>query len=166
MNLNKKYLKKSFIIFFISFFISLIATYLIIKLSNPDISSLENLIINKLSVKDILINNLIVCAVASLGIFTFRITPYLVLVINGLALGFIIGGNYAYTDQLWYFIKIVIPHSIFELPAIFISCSIGLEGFSYLKKYTTKDKVYAILLITSLLIVASFVEVNISTLSI
>lgn len=164
LNLNKKQLKKSLIIFLLFLFLSFIATYFLIKMSNPNIDSVDNLYVNKITFIGILTNNMLVCGFSLLGVFTFGITSFIVLVVNGISLGFIIGANYAYTNHLWYFIRIIIPHIIFELPAILISCSIGLEGISFLKKTTLKEKLIYVFLILILLIIAAFIEVNVSTL--
>lgn len=164
MRFNLKYIKINIILFFIFFLLGFIGVYLYASTLNINETSSQELIVERVHYLPILKNNLIVCGIAILGVFTFRISNVLVVVANALFLGVILGANFATTGELIYFLKIVIPHAIFELPAILLSCSIGFEGFSFFKKYTNKEKLLDILFIIILLVLAAFVEVNISTL--
>ncbi len=94
-----------------------------------------------------------------LGIF-----PALVIIINGYLLGFIskIGVESEGISVLW---KLV-PHGIFELPAVFISIALGLKlGMFMLKKdkrtigdYFFDSLRVFLLIITPLLIIAAIIE--------
>lgn len=164
MRFNIKYIKINTILFLITFLFGFIGIYLYsenIPVQN-DLS--HDLIVNNVYFLEIFKKNFLVCAIAILGIVTFRISNVIVLIANGLFLGIIIGANFATTGELVYFLRILIPHAIFELPAIILSCTVGMEGFSFLKRYTNKEKIINLTLITGLLIIAAFVEVNISTL--
>ncbi|SJZ40303.1 stage II sporulation protein M [Garciella nitratireducens] len=164
MKLNFRYIKIASLIFLIFFIIGFIGTYIYCNRIEFDNAIGDQLVINKIYFSEIIIRNLTVCVIAILGIITFKISSILVLIINAVILSFILSANYVTTGELWYFIRIVIPHAIFEIPAIVISSSIGFEGFSYFKDYSFKEKISNLFLIIGLLIVAAFVEVNISTL--
>lgn len=164
MNINTKYIKIASCIFLLFFIIGFIGTYLYGQTIDFDKSKANQFIINKVTFSSILINNLIVCGIAILGVITFRLSSSLVLIGNSLVLGVVLGANFVATGRLLYFVLIVLPHAIFEIPAIIIACSIGFEGFSYFKKYTFKEKGLNCLLVIGLLVVAALVEVNISTL--
>jgi stage II sporulation protein M len=93
---------------------------------------------------------------------------------NGFLMGFII--KYLQTKDLglFFFLKGVIPHGIFELPALFIAggigLRIGLSFFSLDKRKIAKDVSQSIreaaaihiLVVTPLLFLAAFVETYIS----
>jgi stage II sporulation protein M len=164
MKFNLKYIKINSILFALFFFIGFIGIYVYSFNIECDKSNTNQLIIEDVYYIDILKKNLIVCTIAVLGIFTFRVSSVLVVLANALVLGMVFGGNFATTGELIYFLKILIPHGVFELPAIILSCSIGLEGISFLKRSTIKEKISKFILIILLLVIVAFVEVNISTL--
>jgi stage II sporulation protein M len=124
-------------------------------------------------VENIFINNYRVCGLLMLtGAF---ILPAIVIIfINGFAMGFVVKLLEIKNHGLFFLIKGIVPHGIFELPAIFISAAIGLRiGLSYLtldNKKRVEDVNKAIkeavlinfLVVLPLLIIAAFVEVFVS----
>lgn len=125
-------------------------------------SELSELVVNDITFTGIFMNNLIVSTVAVLGVFLFRISSILVLVVNSIVLGFVLGGNWVSTNEIYYFIRILIPHSIFEIPALSIACAMGMEGKKIFSKYSKSSILRACGLIIILLLIAAFVECNIS----
>jgi stage II sporulation protein M len=95
-----------------------------------------------------------------LGIF-----PIMTTIINGYLLGYIAAIT-TNTESLWYLWRIL-PHGIFELPAVFISLGLGLklstfifqkEKIKSLKIYLIKSIKTFILVIIPLLIIAAIIE--------
>lgn len=125
-------------------------------------SELSELVVNDITFAGIFINNLIVSTVAVLGVFLFRIPSILVLLVNPIVLGFVLGSSWVSTNEIYYFISIIIPHSIFEIPALSIACAIGTEGGKIFGKYSKSSILRACGLIVILLLIAAFVECNIS----
>ena len=158
---DKKAFKKSLWIFIIAFVLSLILSALFI-LSKIDGEVDKNLIINEITFVQIFKNNIIVCACAMLGSILWKIPSRLVLVINPVYLGFIIGGNWAVTGKLLFFLKFVILHGIFEIFAIVLACSLGNKGKKLFKEYSAYEIFMNGILITIVLGIAAFVEVNFS----
>ncbi len=72
----------------------------------------------------ILVNNLLVTLVAILGgLLVF--TPILITFVNGVVLGSVL----AYTLQLYTvpeLLTLLLPHGVFEIPALLIACSLGV----------------------------------------
>lgn len=162
VNFNKKKIITSSIIFFILFIIGLTTSYnYALSIGTTDVPGGHSFMEDPTFFK-ILRNNITVCTIGYLGILCFGISSIIVLGYNGFLLGIILGVSFAVTGQYWYYIKILIPHTIFELPAIILSCSTGLEGFKFFKKYNLKSIITDILIILILLIIAAFIEVNIS----
>ena len=92
---------------------------------HSDLSELER---EDISFFDILTNNIIVCTFAMLGVYLFRIPALLVYIVNPVVLGFILAANWVSTGEIFYFVNMLIPHSIFEIPAIVMACSFGIKG--------------------------------------
>ena len=103
------------------------------------------------------------------------ILPTLVIMFsNGFIVGFIIKYLQLKDLGLLFFLKGVVPHGIFELPALFIAGGIGLRiGLSFLSmdnRKRTKEvsqsireaAVIHILVVTPLLLLAAFIETYIS----
>lgn len=118
-------------------------------------------------------NNLMVSLIL-LASGTFIIVPFLIMFTNGFLVGFVIKLLMEKNLGLIFFIKGIILHSVFELPAIFISAAIGIRiGLSYLtrdnKKRVNKVSqrireaaVIYLLVVIPLLLIAAFVEAFIS----
>lgn len=156
---------KRVIVFICTFIVitvlSMLITYWQLKpfAIKTDISQLEN---NDITVAGIFINNIIVSAIAVAGVILCRVPSIAVLIINPIVLGFALGVNWLCTNQILYFMKILIPHAIFEVPALSIACAIGTEGRMFTKKYSKVSMARAAGLIATLLMIAAFVECNIS----
>jgi stage II sporulation protein M len=105
---------------------------------------------------------------------TLLLPTFFIMFSNGFLLGFIIKYLQLKDLGLIYLIKGIIPHGIFELPALFIAGGIGLRiGLSFFStdnKKRTKDvsrsireaAVIHILVVTPLLFLAAFIETYIS----
>ena len=63
-------------------------------------SELSELIVNDVTFIGIFINNLIVSTVAILGVFLFRIPSILVILVNSVVLGFVLGSNWVSTNEI------------------------------------------------------------------
>ncbi len=89
-------------------------------------------------IKFIFINNLKSSFFAMiLGIF-LGIVPFIVLVVNGYVLGFV--ANKTVFTAGWAVLWRLLPHGIFELPAVLISISLGLKLGNFLFVYKGKNK--------------------------
>ncbi len=95
----------------------------------------------------------------------FGIFPIITSIVNGYLLGYVASAvtNTESILSLWR----ILPHGIFELPAIFISLGLGLKISSFvfqkekiksLKKYLIKSIKTFILIIIPLLIIAAIIE--------
>jgi stage II sporulation protein M len=76
----------------------------------------------------ILVNNLMSSLIAMyLGIVA-AIAPIATLVLNGMVMGFLFGAYADHGQNVWLLIaKGILPHGIFELPAIFLACAFGIR---------------------------------------
>ena len=110
-------------------------------------------------------NNLSVAFISLFSGFIFAILPIVLLFSNALFVG-IISGLVANISGISVFWKIL-PHGIFELPAIFISIALGIRfgTFIFFKNPLKKFKYYFInsirvfiFIIIPLLLIASFIE--------
>jgi len=70
-----------------------------------------------------------------LGIF-FGIIPFMIILVNGYVLGFV--ANKTVSSEGFFVLWRLLPHGIFELPAVFISAAIGLKLGLFL--FVSKDK--------------------------
>ncbi len=91
----------------------------------------------------------------------FGIFPIINSFSNGVIIGYVMSLVYAEAG-IWQFWRLL-PHGIFELPAIFISFGIGMKlGFSILKKDFRKHLYnsanVALMIVIPLLIIAAFIE--------
>ncbi len=105
---------------------------------------------------------------------TLLFIPYLVLMVNGFLVGFIFKTFLEKGYSIFDFILVTFPHSIFELPAIFISSAIGIRiGLTYLlpkgnravavsQRIKEAGAIY-ITIVIPLLLLAAFIETYIST---
>lgn len=95
------------------------------------------------------------------GIF-FGIFPILAMVSNGIILGFV-AKQAILTEGIFVLLRLL-PHGIFELPAIFISAGLGVKwGFEVFKKDKFRENLKKsfktfFLLVVPLLIVAAIIE--------
>jgi stage II sporulation protein M len=121
----------------------------------------------------IFLNNYRVCALL-LFAGMFILPAVFILFVNGFAMGFVMKMLEIKNHDLLFLIKGIVPHGVFELPAIFISAVIGIRiGLSYLtpdNKKRIKNVNQAIkeavlinfLVVLPLLIIAALVEVFVS----
>lgn len=113
----------------------------------------------------IFLNNLQSCFMGFLFGFLFGLFPIAVGILNGYILGFV--GGLAVKKSGAYILWGLLPHGVFELPAIFISLGLGLrfglfifqkkigEGF---REYFFKGLRVFVFVIIPLLIIAAIVE--------
>jgi stage II sporulation protein M len=98
------------------------------------------------------------------GIF-FGLVPFLTLILNGYVLGFVANKSVAIDgfSVLWK----LLPHGIFEIPAVMISAGLGLKLGTYLFQFSKRDKLKKNVLelcqvfffiVVPLLIIAAFIE--------
>lgn len=83
----------------------------------------------------ILINNLSKSAMAMyLGIVA-GILPLIMLMTNGMIIGFLFGGMADHGENVWLLVaKGILPHGVLELPALFLACGFGIRlGLTLLK---------------------------------
>lgn len=126
-------------------------------------------------VGELLMNNIQAIGMIALGIFTFGILTIILLVSNGMFIGLTIRGNIADGIPISEVILKLIPHGIFEVPAIIISGIIGLKSLEVLIKVTLskqpiktklKSAVWEIFILSILLIflivLAAFIEIYIT----
>ncbi|WP_092870301.1 stage II sporulation protein M [Acetitomaculum ruminis] len=125
-------------------------------------SNLSDFEMQKVYFLKIFTNNILVCVFAISGLFLFRIPAFLVYLINPLVLGFILALNWVSTGELIYFLYILLPHSVFEIPAIVMSCSLGMKGKRDRREIKQKIFLFELLLITMLLIIAAIIESTVS----
>lgn len=115
--------------------------------------------------KFIFLNNSIIASISVFSGFFLSFLPALLLISNSLFLGLVSGLVYSFTgiSTFWK----LLPHGIFELPAIFISIALGIRfgTFIFYKDplkifiyfFTNSVRVF-LLIILPLLIIASFIE--------
>lgn len=105
---------------------------------------------------------------------TLLFIPLLTLMFNGFLTGFVLRMVLEQGRSITFFILGILPHGIFELPAVFISAAIGLRiGLSYLfprgKRVVEVSQsirnagIIYLLVVLPLLLLAAFIEAYIST---
>lgn len=181
----KKHFKIGFLVMLITFFISAIFFIFNQELTQTILDEFmkavgdEVLVDGKISALGLIKNNITACAVmVLLGIIPYLFLPYLSLIINGgiigAALAMIVSnmGNVGIIT----FLASIIPHGIFEIPAIILSFALGVSLCIFLmdkirKKPTTPTNVFFTNLIKTfvfvcipLLLVAGVVEAYVTPL--
>ncbi|MED2969887.1 stage II sporulation protein M [Bacillus subtilis] len=122
---------------------------------------------------ELLKNNAIACLFLVAGFFTFGLTSIFYLFTNGFILSGSIIENLHNEVPLYQIILLLIPHGIFEVPALLLSGAIGFKGielvirlcFSKEKKVITSTFMnigILILVIMCLLITAAIIETYIT----
>lgn len=87
----------------------------------------------------LLVNNLVACFLISSGFFTFGLTSIIYLFTNGMILGESIVNKSDYsTIEI---LLLILPHGVFEIPALLLSGVIGFKSISFLIQYFTNKKV-------------------------
>lgn len=118
----------------------------------------ENMM-SKKGVLNIFINNCIVGIIMIIGIFSKGAITYLLLSINGVFIG-IVFSAYLYTDiNILFPILSVLPHALFDVPALFLCALIGLSKFD---KQKLKEYKKFFIIIMVLLLLGAIVEGSIS----
>ena len=117
-------------------------------------------------------------AMALVGGLLLGIGPFLVVVVNGFLIGFVVSSVMALSGaDLWtnmlFLVMGLVPHGIFELPAFLLAAAVGLRwGVGYLYadkgqkwqafKQASKAVIYWIPVIIVMLLIAAWVEVFVS----
>ncbi|MGW7929932.1 stage II sporulation protein M [Staphylococcus xylosus] len=145
---------------FITFIISLIFGIL---LSHPTNHTTDY----DLNFWTIFMRNLLVCAILIVGFFSLGIISLILLSINSGIFGAVFTQYYDETSFV-NFIFSVLPHGIFEVPALIISTAIGISSWLYVFQYVLNHKIRikndyyfylkSIGLVIILLIIGAFIE--------
>ena len=110
-------------------------------------------------------NNLKVSFIGIVSGIVFGILPFLTSVANGYLLGFV--SSLVVGQENFLSLWRILPHGIFELPAVFISLGLGFKlGFfifqkkkmKYLKNNLYKSLIVFFLIVLPLLVLAAFIE--------
>lgn len=121
---------------------------------------------------EIFLNNLRTTIIMLLG-GTFLFIPLLILMVNGFLVGFVLRLFLEEGHSIFEFIQSLFLHSIFELPAVFISAAIGIRiGLAYIlpkgnrvvavsERIKEAGAIYVAIVIP-LLLLAAFAEAYIS----
>lgn len=135
----------------------------------PEQSSIPN----QLTVEFILWNNLIGVAVTLTGALTFGMLSIISLFVNGLIVGGLLGITVGYTSPVL-LAALLLPHGIFELPALWLAGAIGLRIAHRLVRYLwgTDDEILThlemveviilIIITVLLLVIAAWIEVTLT----
>ncbi|ACX72190.1 protein of unknown function DUF95 transmembrane [Methanocaldococcus vulcanius M7] len=160
------------IIFSLGFIFGLISINNFSKINDKDLSNFKPKI--EFNFISILSNNLKVIFLMLAGAITFGLSTFINLLFNGFNVGALIGSTFLTNEPLKIIAGFILPHGIFEIPAILISAVAGFkipyEITLYLldkkeKPITEEDiKVFLKLAIISiiLIIIAAFIEVYIT----
>ena len=175
----KNHFKTGFLVMLLVFFLSsiffLLNSDIAMKVIEKFMESVgDNIVLDgKVSAFGLIKNNITACLVMILlGLIPYLFLPYFSLIINGAVIGAALGMIVAKMGMTGYlaFILSVVPHGIFEIPAIVLSFALGVSVCKYLmdkmnKKPTTTGKTFFINLskmfffvVIPLLLVAGFVE--------
>ncbi|MEK3646252.1 stage II sporulation protein M [Aeribacillus composti] len=157
-------LRNTFILSAIVFGIGLIIGVMIIFSTSPQMEEAAELQrtykAGWYSVYSIFLNNILVCLVLMLGLFTFGIPTFIYLLINGISIGAGLT-HLILSDQplLNIFLK-VIPHGIFEIPFFLLAGAIGFLGFTFYfnRKYGLKFLLKHVVMVIIGILLASIVE--------
>ncbi len=173
MKYLKNIIKENFNIFIISIiFVSLsflIGFFMPQNIQYKWIDFVKKYISNvQFNVFNIFVNNIFVSLLIIAGGLLFSLPSFILAGINFFSLG-ILMRFFLSVGKLSVFIVSLLPHSIVELPAIFISLLFGIKVFKlfYIEKhkfdnfFLDKIKKY-ILIATSLFLIASIIEVYIT----
>ncbi|SDB85537.1 stage II sporulation protein M [Shouchella lonarensis] len=114
---------------------------------------------------EVFMNNLIVILFMVLGIFLFGTITFLLLAFNGWIVGMALVSSYSEGASVVEIVGAIVPHGIFEVPAIIAAAAIGFVGFKFydqmrnkqLYKYTGFMLAVAVLLLFAASIVETMV---------
>jgi stage II sporulation protein M len=153
---------KSLAIFLIFIAVGILTIYILLKNSSMDYSVKFSPINTNLSIVNILFTNFSVILIALLGIFTFKVSSYFILIVNGFSLGFILGANAITTGKFIYFLRIILTHGITEVSAICLAAAIGLYGKQYFYIFNKKEIFIQISTVLILYFVSAVIETYIT----
>jgi len=124
---HRRYLALSTAVFAVGV-VAGVAVYLqgIDLLARLGLDSLRDLFPENITVFTILINNTRAFGLMVLGAITGGLLTLFALLFNGLLIGFVLGGVAADRGIAFVFVGLV-PHGIFELPALFAGAAVGLR---------------------------------------
>jgi len=166
---SKNFIYFSVIVFFVFF---LIGYFFPVFFRNEIIKIIEELskkVIGKNAIELINMifwNNLKACVICVVfGVF-LGITPFLIAVYNGYAAGFVSGMAVQKAESIFVLLRLL-PHGIFELPAVFISIGLGLKLAVNLFSKNSGEKLkrnlkeilrFMVFVIIPLLLIAAIIE--------
>lgn len=80
-----------------------------------------------ISAPGIFINNLRACAnITVMGLVPFLFIPYVSVMMNGMLVGAVLGiVSGSFSQTVIYFVTLILPHGIFEIPAVALSGAMG-----------------------------------------
>lgn len=87
----------------------------------------------RITVRTLLVNNLLALGVVLVGVVTFGVTAAASLLFNGLLLGFLLGA--AEGPSLATSLALILPHGVLELPAFWIAGAIAFRASHRLVRY-------------------------------
>jgi stage II sporulation protein M len=93
----------------------------------------QSLFPSRITVKTILLNNLVALAVVLAGVITFAVTTAVSLLFNGLLIGFLLGATDSYS--LVQTIALILPHGLLELPAFWVAGAVAFRVTHRLIRY-------------------------------
>jgi len=163
-----------------AFAIGVVSGYILFEESTNVVMPLIEKIENEFSLREsnfqlaieIFFNNLRTTIIMLLG-GTFLFIPLLILMVNGFLVGFVLRLFLEEGHSIFEFIQSLFLHSIFELPAVFISAAIGIRiGLAYIlpkgnrvvavsERIKEAGAIY-IAIVIPLLLLAAFAEAYIS----
>jgi len=170
--MNKLPIILTLIIFSLGFIVGFISINNLSKINDKELSKYKPKI--NFNFPSILSNNLKVIFLMLAGAITFGLSTFINLIYNGFNVGLLIGSIFQTNEPLKVIAGFILPHGIFEIPAILISAVAGFkipyEITLYLldkkeKPITEEDiKVFLKLAIISiiLIVIAAFIEVYIT----
>lgn len=97
----------------------------------------SNVTVERPQVLPLLMNNLVVAALGLIGPISVPVALQ-----NGFTAGYIVGGALGKVDSFALVAVMILPHGVFEIPAILLTCSVGLEATYKVTKYLIYGKEY------------------------
>ncbi|WP_191559528.1 stage II sporulation protein M [Metabacillus idriensis] len=103
--------------------------------------------------------NLKVALMLISGILVFGITTIPILLINGFWLGSVLGSQYISGKSILDLFLAIVPHGIFEIPALLLAGYLGLVGLKFYFYETNWKRLFSVLaLLIIMLMVAALIE--------
>ena len=124
---------------------------------------------------ELFMNNISALGLIALGFFTFGLLTILLLLYNGTFIGLSIAESLSNGTGMGEILIKIIPHGLFEIPAIMISGVVGLKSLELLINMLVsksplkeliirliKEVIFLTIIIVILIFIASFVEIYIT----